>query len=161
MGRKDILPVCIKAGALADNVPARDLWISPHHAMYFEDASGGMLIEAKDLVNGVSIVQAERVDKVEYFHIELDTHDVILAEGAPSETYPRRRQPLHVPQCARIRHALCRATSGSRHRYCAPRLEDGYEVEDVRRRIVARAGAGSSAGSRRYRVNVYRRTARR
>ena len=49
--------------------------------------STGVLIEAKDLVNGVSIVQAERVDKVEYFHIELDTHDVIIAEGALSETF--------------------------------------------------------------------------
>jgi hypothetical protein len=33
MGRKDILPVCIKAGALDDNVSRRDLCISPHHAM--------------------------------------------------------------------------------------------------------------------------------
>ena len=40
----------------------RDLWISPHHAMYLD----GVLIEAKDLVNGVSIVQAESVDSVEY-----------------------------------------------------------------------------------------------
>ncbi len=34
MGRKDILPVCIKASALDDNVPKRDLWISPNHAMF-------------------------------------------------------------------------------------------------------------------------------
>ncbi len=32
-------------------------------------------------------MQAERVDQVEYFHIELDTHDVILAEGAPAESF--------------------------------------------------------------------------
>jgi Hint domain len=56
MGRKDILPICIKAGALDDNLPKRDLWISPHHAMYLD----GVPIEAKGLVNGVSIVQAER-----------------------------------------------------------------------------------------------------
>ena len=83
MGRKDILPVCISAGALDDNVPKRDLWISPHHAMYLD----GVLIEAKDLVNGISIVQAERVEQVEYFHIELETHDVIVAEGALAESY--------------------------------------------------------------------------
>ena len=47
----------------------------------------GVLIEARDLVNGVSIVQATQVDEVEYFHIELDSHDVIIAEGAPSETF--------------------------------------------------------------------------
>ena len=45
----------------------------------------GVLIEAKDLVNGVSILQAEQIDEVEYLHIELDSHDVIVAEGALSE----------------------------------------------------------------------------
>src|SRR5271154_5642903 len=83
VGRKDILPVCIKAGALDVNVPARDLWISPHHAMFID----GALIEARDLVNGVSIVQVEQVEQVDYFHVELETHDVIVAEGALSETF--------------------------------------------------------------------------
>ncbi len=60
--------------------------LSPHHALYLD----GMLIEAKDLINGVSIVQADRVEKVEYFHIELETHDVIIAEGALAESFIRR-----------------------------------------------------------------------
>jgi hypothetical protein len=38
----------------------------------------GVLIEALDLINGVSIFQAERVERVDYFHIELDSHDVII-----------------------------------------------------------------------------------
>ncbi len=83
MGRKDVLPVCIKAGALEDNVPKRYLWISPNHAMYLD----GVLIEAKDLVNGVSIVQAESAESIEYYHVELDTHDVLIAEGALAESY--------------------------------------------------------------------------
>jgi ELWxxDGT repeat protein len=141
LGRKDILPVCIKAGALDDNVPRRDLWISPHHAMYLE----GALIEAKDLVNGVSIVQAERVETVEYFHIELESHDVILAEGAPSETFidDDSRFMFHNAHeyAALHRDEVAPAAAA----YCAPRLEDGYEVERARRRIALRAGLQAKA----------------
>jgi hypothetical protein len=99
----------------------------------------GLLIEAKDLVNGVSIVQAAQVDEVEYFHIELDTHDVIIAEGALSESFldddsrmmfhnaaeyfARYPDAAHEPRC-----------------YCAPRRDEGFEVDAVRRRIAIRAG---------------------
>src|SRR5258708_9094985 len=128
MGRADILPICFKAGALDDNLPRRDLWISPHHAMHFETAdSEGVLIEAKDLINGVSIVQADNVDKVEYFHIELHSHDVIVAEGAPSESFIDEASPgmFHTAHeydtlyTDEVRRPAC---------YCAPRLHDGYEV---------------------------------
>ncbi len=139
MGRKDILPVCIKAGALADNVPKRDLWISPNHAMYFKDEHGGVLIEAKDLVNGVSIVQAERVEQVEYFHIELETHDVIIAEGALSESFidDDSRGMFHNAYEYRTLYTDAPAALA---RYCAARVDEGYELESVRRRIALRAG---------------------
>ena len=145
LGRKDILPVCIKAGALDDNVPKRDLWISPHHAMYFKDeAEGGVLIEARHLVNGVSIVQAERADRVEYVHVELDSHDVIVAEGALSETFldDDSRGMFHN---AHEYHGLYPDDVGQPARYCAPRREDGYEVEAVRRRLAQRAGLAAAA----------------
>jgi hypothetical protein len=47
-----------------------------------------VLIEVKDLVNGISITRAvpEGTRDIEYFHIEIETHEVILAEGAPVET---------------------------------------------------------------------------
>ena len=155
MGRNDILPVCIKAGALGDNLPKRDLWISPHHAMYFQD-DGGVLIEAKDLVNGVSIVQAERVEKVEYFHVELETHDVIVAAGAPSETYLNEdnRGMFHNASEYDLLYA---GDARQFMSYCAPRLEDGYAVEAVRRRIAARARTASRSDN----VTVFRRAARR
>jgi hypothetical protein len=135
LGRKHILPICIKAGALDENLPRRDLWISPHHAMYLD----GVLIEAKDLINDVSIVQAERVEKVEYFHIELDTHDVIVAEGAPSESFidDDSRGMFHN---AHEYPALYPDAPREPARYCAPRRDEGYELEAARRRIEARAG---------------------
>ena len=135
MGRRDILPVCFKAGSLADGLPRRDLWISPHHAMYLD----GVLIEARDLVNGVSIVQADEVESVEYFHVELDSHDVILAEGAASETFvdDDSRGMFHN---AREYALLYPAEAARPARYCAPRLDEGFEVEAIRRHLAQRAG---------------------
>jgi autotransporter passenger strand-loop-strand repeat protein len=143
-GGTEILPVCIQAGALGANMPARDLWISPHHAMYFSD-HGGVLIEAKDLVNGVSIVQAHNVEKVEYFHIELDSHDVIIAEGALSETFldDNSRGMFHN---AYEYETLYVETHSAPVQYCAPRCQEGYEVEAVRRRIASRAGLAIGDG---------------
>ena len=135
-----VLPICIKAGALADNVPARDLWLSPRHAMYFQsDTLGGVLIEARNLLNGVSVVQAQRADKVEYFHIELDSHDAIFAEGAPSESFINddSRSMFHN---AHEYHALYPDAAASAYaQYCAPRLEQGCEIEDVRQAIAQRS----------------------
>jgi Hint domain-containing protein len=144
MGRKDILPVCIKAGALGDCVPKRDLWISPNHAMYFEDADvGGVLIEAKDLINGVSIVQAESVEQVEYFHIELETHDVIIAEGALAESFIDDDSRFLFNNAHEYRVLYPAAPMLAIARYCGPRLDSGYEVEAIRERIAARAGLES------------------
>ena len=148
VGRKDILPICIKAGALEDNVPRRDLWISPHHAMYFRAGiatdHGGVLIEAKDLVNGHSILQAESVEVVEYFHIELDTHDVIVAEGALSESFLDDDSRAMFHNAHEFRALYPDAAADAAH-YCAPRLDAGYEVDAVRQCIERRAGLSRPA----------------
>ena len=46
-----------------------------------------MLVPVEHVVNGVSIVQCEAVERVASFHVELDSHDVIVAEGAAAETF--------------------------------------------------------------------------
>ncbi|MGO9700164.1 MAG: Hint domain-containing protein [Xanthobacteraceae bacterium] len=135
MGRKDILPICIKAGALEDNVPKRDLWISPNHAMYLD----GVLIEAKDLVNGVSIVQAESAESVEYYHVELDSHDVLIAEGALAESYIDDDNRLLFHNAHEYREKYPDQVIGPAQ-YYAPRCDSGYELETVRQRIALRAG---------------------
>ena len=148
-GNKDVLPICIKAGALADGVPKRNLWVSPHHAVYFADAHrddgppGGVLIEATDLVNGVSIVQAESVRQVRYFHVELDTHDVLIADGAPAESFidDDTRYMFHDADEYRSLYPDAQFAAAQ---YCAPRLREGYRVEAVRR-IALRVGLRRAA----------------
>jgi len=135
IGQKDILPICVKMGAISDGVPHRDLWVSPHHALFID----GVLIEAKDLVNGVSIIQADHTEHVEYYHVELDSHDVIMAEGVAAETYvddDNRGLFFNAHEYA----ALYPETTASDARYCAPRIEQGYALEEARRSLAWRAG---------------------
>ncbi len=75
-------PVRVRAGALGGGLPHRDLVVSPDHALFLE----GVLVPAGLLVDG-SRIRQEAVDQVTYFHVELPQHDVLLADGAPAESY--------------------------------------------------------------------------
>jgi Hint domain len=98
IGRKDVCrersqpwigqgPVKIARFAIDGKVPQSDLYVSPCHAIYID----GVLIPAKYLVNGISIVDDAKPEALSltYFHIELDTHEVILAEGLAVESFLR------------------------------------------------------------------------
>jgi hypothetical protein len=80
-------PVKISRFAIDGKVPHSDLYVSPWHAIYID----GVLIPAKYLVNGVSIVADAKPEALSltYFHIELDTHEAILAEGLAVESFLR------------------------------------------------------------------------
>jgi hypothetical protein len=75
-------PIRVRAGAFGPEMPRRDLFVSPEHAIFTHD----VLIPARCLVNGGSIAQAE-VDEIVYYHIELARHDVVFAENLPAETW--------------------------------------------------------------------------
>jgi antigen 43 len=78
-----LAPIRIMRGALGDNLPKRDLIVSPDHCLFFE----GGLYPAKLLINDMTIVQDLSAKTVSYYHIELERHSVIVAEGVAAESY--------------------------------------------------------------------------
>lgn len=78
----DVHPVRIEAHAFGQGMPERPLILSPDHSVF----QNGVLIPVRYLLNGASIIQMT-VDSVEYWHLELDFHRAVLAEGLPTESY--------------------------------------------------------------------------
>ncbi len=123
-------------------MPHRDLLVSPDHAVFVD----GKLICARQLVNGTTIRQEKGGASVEYFHVELDSHAILLAEGLPAESYlntgnrgffANSGEPLVLhPDLTDETDYPARA-AGS----CAPFVSDEASVRPVWQRLAERAAA--------------------
>ena len=76
-------PIRVARDAITDGQPHRDLLVSPDHCLFID----GRLIPAVMLVNDMTIVQDQGRTSVQYFHVELERHGILLAEGLPAESY--------------------------------------------------------------------------
>ncbi len=132
LGNRGRLPIRFAAGSLGVGLPERDLLVSPEHGM----AIDGWLVPAAALLNGTTIIQAA-LDAVRYVHVELDSHDLLLAEGMPSESYvdDGNRASFHNGS------DLDGKQAGGPPQYCRPRLTDGSELEAIRHRLRGRMAA--------------------
>ncbi|HEY4171990.1 MAG TPA: Hint domain-containing protein [Rhodopila sp.] len=81
--RSAATPIIVRKSALADNVPYDDLRITKGHSLFVD----GVLIPAEFLLNHRSILWDDHKKEVTFYHIELDTHDVLVANGAAAESY--------------------------------------------------------------------------
>jgi hypothetical protein len=137
-----VAPVRIQRGAFADDMPHRDLLVSPDHAIFVD----GKLICARQLVNGSTIRQEMGWTSVEYFHVELDSHAILVAEGLPAESYlntgnrgffANSGEPfvLHPDLTDETDYPAREAGS------CAPFVADEANVRPVWQRLVERAAA--------------------
>ncbi len=131
-------PIRIRRGAFADAVPHRDLLVSPDHAIYAD----GVLIPAKCLVNGVTIVQDSGFEDISYFHVELEDHDILLAEGLTAESYldTGNRTTFENADLPMVLHPDFLPVVSDRQ--VAPMLLTGSDLGD---RVAARAGQTVSA----------------
>lgn len=79
----DAMPVRVAKDAFGNGSPKRDLYLSRAHMVHLN----GVLIPVGDLINGRTITAVDVPGaQIVYYHVELETHDVVIAEGAPCET---------------------------------------------------------------------------
>jgi hypothetical protein len=90
-------------------------------------------------------VQQRGLARVDYYHIELDTHDVLLAESAPSESYldDDSRGMFHNAS----EFAAMYPDAPVPGRFCAPKVDDGYQLEAIRRRLSVVASPKQAAAA--------------
>jgi hypothetical protein len=135
---EQVQPILISPDAVADGVPHRDLLLSPDHAVLFD----GVLIPARRLVNGASIRRDAQCREVTYFHVELETHDILLAEALPAESYldTGNRWTFENADTPLILHPDFE--NGQHKRVaesCRPLVDDVVRMERIWRRLAVRA----------------------
>ncbi len=87
-------PVRFRVGALGQDLPKRDLRVSPQHRVYLQDwraqllfGENQVLVTAKSLINDFSICVERFKSDVEYFHILFDDHQIMFTEGVATESF--------------------------------------------------------------------------
>ncbi len=127
---RGVRPILFRAGSLGRYQPARDLRVSPKHAMFLD----GCLVPAECLVDGRHVVVDTACREVEYHHVELDSHDILLAEDTPSESFvdDGSRAMFHN---AHEHVALYPDRPQAPVAYCALRVENGPRLERIRQAL--------------------------
>ncbi len=142
----EVLPVRVAAHAFGAGRPARDLLVSPGHALCL-DLLGEVLVPAATLVNGTTITR-EDVDSVTYWHVELDSHDVLLAENTGAESYLDVGNRAFFAQGAVVDFDAtpdlmpdAAPDAGGRADFCRPLHGDGPLLDVARAQLRHRAAA--------------------
>lgn len=138
---EEAAPIVIRADAIANGRPARDLLISPEHAVFID----GVLVQARALINGGSIAQDRGAQQVTYYHIELDQHGVFYANGLEVESYLDNGDrsffetddlPIMLHPALKPHAAFDVRKSGAAY---APFVTDPAAVEPIWRRLAQRS----------------------
>ena len=130
------LPVRIFTGAIDDNVPDRDLLVSADHGICID----GALIAAGRLVNNSTILRDITFEELNYFHIELEEHEVLIAENCGAESYRdegARRDVFENAASFAVRYPEKLPWPPVP---CLPTLDQGFVLDAIQQRLIERAG---------------------
>ncbi|MEP4248817.1 Hint domain-containing protein [Tateyamaria sp.] len=96
-----LLPIRITSGALGNGFPNADLVVSPQHRLMANSkiskrmfGQDQVLVAANKLTTLPGIFVDTSVKTVQYFHILLETHEILCANGAPAESLYLGEQAL-------------------------------------------------------------------
>src|SRR5579872_4791108 len=123
-------PLIVRADAFAEGVPLRDLYLTRGHSLYLDE----ILVPVEFLVNERSILWDDSATEVTFYHIELQDHDVLLAEGAPAESYRDDGNRGQFDNSEPPRFAAANML------HFAPLMMGGPEVERIWREVLDRSG---------------------
>ena len=131
------LPVLVRCGALGENSPAADLFLTALHSVYVD----GFLMQVGDLVNGTSIIfeAADGRDGLDFFNIELDGHDLLDVQGAFCESLYRAATERCAPL---LRFTGGRSQLRSRMRSVVSLVIDRRQPIDIIRDNLEERGVG-------------------
>jgi len=132
----EVNPVRVNAGAFGAGLPVQDLRLSPGHAVFVD----GVLVPVGALVNGATIVQ-EAVDTIRYLHIELESHDVLLAEGLPCESYLDDGNRNVFANAGEVAELHGRLDPLNWDDACAPMVAAGPQLLAIQQKLLAEAEA--------------------
>jgi collagen type I/II/III/V/XI/XXIV/XXVII alpha len=133
-----VRPILIRAGAIAEQLPPRDLYVSPDQALLLDD----VLVPARLLINGASIRREVAHKAVTYYQVELDKQDIQLAENLPAESDLRTgdRGLLENSSAGLILHPdLTNDQNRRKIRSCRPFADAPTLVEPIWRRLAQRS----------------------
>lgn len=135
-----VWPIRVMAGAFSENRPSRDLFLSPQHSVLV-NCIDEVLIPIKYLVNGGTIAQIPR-DRISYWHVELDTHDLLLAEGLAVESFLDTQGRIGVfDNGAEHAEAHPDLPPKTMEDFCRPIVLDGPVIDAARARLIIRMQA--------------------
>ncbi len=134
---RSAFPIRIAQHAFGTHRPSQDLYLSAGHSICV-DLMGEVFIPVGYLINGATIAEVE-VDTISYWHVELDSHDVLIANNLPAESYLAMGNRGFFEELRGLLPAMLEGRDRTHADFCRPVVTKGPVLDFARKRLRVRA----------------------